>query len=221
MDIEMKVNYAKKIKAIRNQSVVDIVYQQLHELILREKIPPGEHINEYQVSERLEVSRASIREACRQLEKEGLVKIKKNQGVFVQEIDVEEAKELYEVRTALEALGIELASERAEKKDFEKLEEVLSNLKKHFQSDDESYFETSLEFHRVITKASKNKSLISLLDIIMNRQKLFRKKFFLIHKELRSSMKQHEDLLDLLMRREGKEAADLMKQHISLGIKRL
>ena len=47
MDIEMKVNYAKKIKAIRNQSVVDIVYQQLHELILREKIPPGEHINEY------------------------------------------------------------------------------------------------------------------------------------------------------------------------------
>ncbi len=213
----MDLTYTKTLQAIRSQSLVDIVYRQLQELIFTERICPGQRINEYKLGEILEVSRAPIREACRQLEKEGLVEIKKNQGVFVKHVNAQEALELYEIRAALEALAAELAAERANAEDFDKLEEHIQYLSKYFESDEESYFKTHIEFHWTIIRASRNQSLISMLEMTINRQRLFRKKTFMLLKDLRASMAQHRDILDVLKRRNGKAAANLMRRHVLAG----
>jgi len=213
--------YAEEVQAIRSQSIVDIVYRQIQELVFKNKILPGERINEYKLAEMLTVSRAPIREACRQLEKEGLLEIKKNQGVFVKNVNVEEAIELYEVRAALEALAAELAAERAKTEDFDKLEENMLMLSRYADSDEESYFNAHIEFHWTIIRAAGNQSLSSMLEMTGKRQRLFRKQTFLILKDLRSSMRQHKRIVDALRSRNGKEAAKLMRRHILAGKTRI
>lgn len=213
----MDLKYVKEVEAIRSQSLVDIIYLQLQELIFTNKISAGQRINEYQLADSLGVSRAPIREACRQLEKEGLVEIKKNQGVFVKLINSEEALELYEVRAALEALAAQKAAERAQTEDFDMLEQHIRNLKKYATSDEESYFKIHVDFHWTIIRAARNQSLISMLEMTLNRLKLFRKKIFILLRDLRGSMVQHENILKALRRRNGQEAAELMEQHVLAG----
>ena len=62
------------IKKVQTQSLTSVIYDQLEDMILTGRLKPGERINESKLSAQLEVSRAPIREACRQLEKHGMDK---------------------------------------------------------------------------------------------------------------------------------------------------
>ena len=48
------------------------------------------------------MSRGPVREAFRALEESGLVRLEKNRGVFVRQIGVEEADEIFELRAVLD-----------------------------------------------------------------------------------------------------------------------
>ena len=98
-----------ELRKIQNNSLSGAVFTQLERLVMAGGIAPGERINESQLANRLGVSRAPIREACRQLEKYGLVEVRKNKGTFIRDIKIDEALELYDIRAALEALAAEKA----------------------------------------------------------------------------------------------------------------
>ena len=66
----MKI-YIEELEDIRSRSLSSAIYRQLEEMILAGKIKPGERINESQLSTALQVSRAPIREACRQFGEAG------------------------------------------------------------------------------------------------------------------------------------------------------
>ena len=90
------------IKKVQTQSLTSVIYDQLEDMILTGRLKPGERINESKLSAQLEVSRAPIREACRQLEKHGMVQILSRRGTFVANIAVSEVKELYDVLIELQ-----------------------------------------------------------------------------------------------------------------------
>ncbi len=71
-------------------------------MILTGELAIGAKLNEVALAERLGVSRGPVREAFRALEESGLVHLEKNRGVFVRQISVEEADEIYEVRATLD-----------------------------------------------------------------------------------------------------------------------
>ncbi len=67
-------------------------------MILAGDLAAGGKLNEAGVADSLGVSRGPVREAFRALEESGLVRLEKNRGVFVRQISVDEADEIYEVR---------------------------------------------------------------------------------------------------------------------------
>ena len=71
-------------------------------MILAGDLPAGGKLNEAAIAERLGVSRGPVREAFRALEESGLVRLEKNRGVFVRQISVDEADEIYELRAVLD-----------------------------------------------------------------------------------------------------------------------
>lgn len=81
------------------------VVRKLREAILSRRFPPGQRLVERELCELTGVSRTTVREALRQLESEGLVRLVANQGPVVASVSLEEARDLYEVRGVLEALA--------------------------------------------------------------------------------------------------------------------
>jgi DNA-binding GntR family transcriptional regulator len=89
-----------------------LIVQKLRTAITRGHFNPGDRLVERDLCERLDVSRASVREAFRQLEAEGLVEVVTYRGPVVRTISLQEAGELYDLRAGVEALCAQYFAER-------------------------------------------------------------------------------------------------------------
>ena len=89
------------------------VLDNLRQAIIERKLAPGQRLIERELVELTGVSRTSIREALRELAAEGLVTTIPNKGTIVAQVTAEEARQLYQVRSALEALAGRLFVENA------------------------------------------------------------------------------------------------------------
>ena len=92
------------IALLRANSLATAAQQEIERMILDGEIGPGSKLTEAWLSERLGVSRGPIREAFRMLEDSGLVRQEKNRGVFVRDIPLDEALEIYDLRAAMDEL---------------------------------------------------------------------------------------------------------------------
>ena len=90
----------------RRKSLYEQVYTALRSSILAGDFAPGSRLIETQLTEWLNVSRTPLREALRQLQKEGLVTTDTS-GLQVATISATDAIELYDCRLVLEKLSIE------------------------------------------------------------------------------------------------------------------
>ena len=79
----------------RDRSLRGRVFSQIRENILSGKYKDGMELREIAIGEELGVSRTPVREALRQLELEGLVKIIPNKGAIVTSINAKDIKDIY------------------------------------------------------------------------------------------------------------------------------
>lgn len=89
------------------------VLENLRQAILDRRLAPGQRLIERELVELTGVSRTSVREALRELAAEGLVTAIPNKGTVVTSVSATEAHQLYQVRSALEALAGRLFVENA------------------------------------------------------------------------------------------------------------
>lgn len=97
---------------------------------------PGMSLREIPLSEELGVSRGSIREALRVLERDGVVKIEAHKGASVTQLSTDELIEIYQVRGVLLGLAMAIASERCAETDIRWLGGQLDKLKRDAQQPD-------------------------------------------------------------------------------------
>jgi DNA-binding GntR family transcriptional regulator len=126
--------------------------------IVEEQFAPGERLKEVELAASFGVSRATIREALRILEKRGLVSILPQRGARVTELSRKELEDLFEMRAAL--LG--LASRRvAEHSNPQSLREVRAGLKALEDAVESAsgYARASTAMVATITRLSQNEQL--------------------------------------------------------------
>jgi DNA-binding GntR family transcriptional regulator len=88
--------------------LVQSVYQSIKDSILGNRLRPGNKLTHQALAESLGVSRTPVRESLERLYQEGYVTRIANRGYFVAEIDVQEVRELYQTREALETYSLDL-----------------------------------------------------------------------------------------------------------------
>lgn len=205
----------REIRKVQNQSLTSVIYDQLEQMILTGRIKPGERINESQLSSMLQVSRAPIREACRQLEKHGMVQSIARKGTFVAKIEISEVIELYDIRASLDALATEKATVQATPEDLVQLRDMMARMQAALLADDaQKYFKANIIFHRRIVELSRNKNLHSLIEGIYRKASLYRKTNLSFTGRLSISFSQHEDILRAMEAGIPEEASRLMKHHV-------
>src|ERR1700684_2095675 len=116
------------LQLVQSNSLPGLVQAEIEQLILSGELVVGQRINESDLAMRFGMSRGPIREALRALEESRLVRAEKNRGVFVREVSVEEADEIYDVREALAQLIGERVAERATPEQLRELETVVGQM---------------------------------------------------------------------------------------------
>jgi DNA-binding GntR family transcriptional regulator len=91
---------------------IDRAYEQLVEAIADGTLAPGQRIWQEELGRMLGVSRQPISHALQLLKQQRLVEENGRRGLVVSAINADAIRQLYQVRTALDALAARLAAER-------------------------------------------------------------------------------------------------------------
>ncbi|MEL0149752.1 MAG: GntR family transcriptional regulator, partial [Pontimonas sp.] len=106
---------------------------------------PGERIVQEELAERYGGSRIPVREALRQLESEGLVRLVANTGAWVQSLTMAQCSEVYQTRERLEPLLLRHSAEHLTDDVVHSLDELAQKMEN--SGDIEEFLELDREFH--------------------------------------------------------------------------
>jgi len=143
-------------KSLREQALA-----ALRAAITSGELEPGRHLVETELSEMLQISRGTLREALRQLEQEGLLSAGPRGRLSVRHLDEKEIRDIYSVRAALESLAARTLCELPDR------QHVISSLKSAIEamsaaekSSMQDRVESDLEFHRTLCRLTGNETLL-------------------------------------------------------------
>lgn len=170
------------LKAIKKTRVYEEIVTQLKGLIAEGKLKSGDQLpSERELSEQLKVSRASVREAIRALESQGLLQIRPGEGTYVAASvealvhpfasallrEKEALLEIFEVRKILEPEIAAMAAERAIPIEVQEMADILEKQAREI-AEGGTGVEADTAFHSALAKAAKNTLLLRLTDAIVD-----------------------------------------------------
>jgi DNA-binding GntR family transcriptional regulator len=100
--------------AVRHRTMAEAALERLREAIIMGELTPGTPLRLEDLARQLGMSISPIREAVRQLEALGLAEHVPHHGAKVMRLDVEELRELFSIRLALEGIAVRRAAELLE-----------------------------------------------------------------------------------------------------------
>lgn len=203
-----------------SESTVKLVYNCLYNEIILLHMLPGSKMNLLKISNELNVSGTTVRDAAMMLLKDGLVKILSNKGFFVSELNIAELRDICAARKIIEPNAAKLLCEKITKEQidiFNNLLTLMDNTVK--KSDYSEYKKLDEAFHRTIINFCGNESIIIMYNGIVDTIKryalyaavnLYKKDTSYIH----TSFRQHCNIVKSLENSLIDNIGILLRNHI-------
>ncbi len=187
------------IALLQTSSLTMAVQQEVERAILAGEYAPGDKLNEAALALKLGVSRGPVREAFRMLDEAGLVRSEKNRGVFVRDIPLDEAVEIFELRATMEELvGRRLAGSMTQPQQQE-IEALVQAMEDAVQAaDSHNYHLLNLQFHDRLVEMAGNRKLTSIYRKLVKEISLFRRLNLAAHNMLPVSAHAHWEILEAI-----------------------
>ncbi|PZG12144.1 GntR family transcriptional regulator [Nonomuraea aridisoli] len=204
----------------------DFAYEALRNRILSHEYGPGTVLNQAMLARDLGISTTPLREALRRLKSEGLVELDAHRDARVTDLSAEEARDLLEMRRALDPLAASLAAERRATADIAAMRAAFAELQPLSDRPEVVDLVAHRRFHRAVYVASHNELLIGTLDGLWDKADRYR---LVGLEEKRDQARrdetaaEHQAILDAVVAGDAATAAEVMRTHIrsSLGAKAL
>jgi phosphonate utilization transcriptional regulator len=210
------------IALLRSASLASAAQQEIERLILAGELPPGAKLTEAMLSERLGVSRGPIREAFRRLEEAGLVRQEKNRGVFVRDIPLDEAAEIYDLRAAMDELAGRRLAEHMTAEQSRTLRNVVERMEQAAHADDaDAYHLLNLEFHDRLVEFAGNRKMASIYRRLVKELALARRRNLSEEQALPHSAAEHRQILKAITSGNAEFAGRTLFQHASDSKRRM
>ena len=150
---------------MESRPIREIAYEVLKKAIITGEIPAGERIVETDYADRLHISRTPLREALRKLERDGLVEYVMRRGVVVRAFTIDDVREIYTIRNALEMLTLPSIVENATQEDIASLRERLAVMDGLQEKDDvEALSPLARDFHWRLTSICGQKRILRVIE---------------------------------------------------------
>lgn len=212
----------QEIQFLRSQPLARLVQKEIERQILSGELQAGARLNELEIAKNLGISRAPVRECLRILEQAGLVVSRKNYGVFVRVVSIEEAREIYQARSYIDAgVGQELARSITAR-DLARLEEMVERMESAFAAGDAAtYHELNVAFHERMVEIAGNRKLVEIYRNLLNELALYRRHSLGQPGAMRSSVDEHRGILAAIRAGDSDAAGKAMRDHILASHERL
>lgn len=214
--------YSSPLAVLRTHTLATLAHRELERMILSGHVPAGGKLNEADVAAQLGISRGPVREAFRALEETGLVRIEKNRGVFVRQISVEEADEIYDVRASLDDMIGRRVAGAATAGQIAELRALIAQMEVAVaRSDSSDYYAANIEFHDSLARFAGNSKLLEMYRRLVNELSLYRRKTFEQGAILPTSVGEHRRIVEAIVAKNGDVAGKLMREHALASRKRM
>ncbi len=142
----------------------ELIARHLRQAILRGELKSRQPLRQDKLAADLGVSKIPVREALAQLKAEGLVTYKSNRGAFVTALSPTEAREIYLMRGALEAIALEQALPKLGRRDFVLAHSALLSL--DVEPDPARWAELNWDFHAALYAPAAMPHLLGTLQML-------------------------------------------------------
>ena len=202
-----------------NRPLYEDVAERLREQIFSHELAPGSWLDEQRLALAFGISRTPMREAIKVLASEGLVTTKMNKGAYVTEVDRRDLEQIFTVLSLLEGQAAKETALKATEAQLTQLDDLHHRLEKAAADRDlGQFFEINVKFHDVIGEIAGNKWMNGVIADLRKVLKLQRRDSLGRGGRLLSSLIEHREILQAILKRDSLAAEAAMRKHLARGL---
>ncbi|WP_413872108.1 GntR family transcriptional regulator [Albidovulum sp.] len=191
----------------------DAVYRTLKRAILDQALAAGTKLPEDSIGERLGVSRTIVRQALARLSGEGLVELRPHKGACVAQPSLQDARNIFAVRQALEALVVDTLAGKLTPQQLRRIEAHVDAEDLARASNSANSIQLAGEFHVLLAQLTDNDVLARYVTEVVSRSSLILSLYGRPHSS-DCAVSEHRRIIEALVNSDHKTACSLMHEHI-------
>ncbi len=177
---------------------------------------PGEFITDAQITEKLKISRTPVREAFQRLEKEGLLVNEARKGWRVYMLDLEDIREIFELKIAIEGMLVRRAAECADAGLREDLANALADMKASVEADDaDTWLQADIHLHNTLFLMANNERAEQIVQNLNDQWHRLRLGYVALQGRTKKSLREHEDFTRSVLAGEPDKAEKQIREHLA------
>lgn len=193
----------------------DRVTEALRDDIVGGLYSPRERLTELELASQYGVSRASVRTALMELEREGLVERRPNRGAQVRAISLDEAVEITEVRMVLEGLCAAKAAEFATAEDRKAIQTLMRDMKRAVKTGDSVHYgQLNKALHGKIREIARQETAARIIGLLRNQFVQHQFRLAMIPGRPEVSVHEHGRIAEAIVAGDACAAEEAMRVHL-------
>lgn len=204
--------------AIARVCLRDAAYDRIRDWILDGTLAPDEQLRDEALAEALGMSRTPVREALQRLEDDGLVTTSTTRRTFVSPVTLNQAREVFPIVTALEALAVELAAPRMAEDALAAMRSANARLAAALaEGDAGSALEADTALHAVFIERAGNAELAAVLTDLKSKVRRIERTFW-GGADRSASVRDHDELIAALAAGDVATARSTLRRNWERGL---
>lgn len=197
------------------------VYIKLLDKIKRGEVKPGSRLVIAQIAREFNVSEIPVREVIQRLAQEGFITLTPHAAPTVKSLSSDEVRQIFEIRSSLEPLAARLAVDHISNAHIKELEQIIEDSKDVCEKENfQGYLQMNTLFHKSLYQYCNNEMLIKMINEITGLSSRY-PNYYQEKVTMLQSIKEHEEILDALKKRDAELIEQITKSHLLRVIPKL
>ncbi len=202
---------------IERRTLMQQAYAAIRQMIITGELAVGSKVVVRPLCERLSLSPTPIKAALAGLERDGFLTAVPHRGYHVPEVNVQDMREIYELREVLDGIAARHAAGMAGAAAF--VRDTLQPLydrqeSAHQVQDSVGYSDADLEFHRAIWHASGNSRLAQVTDNLVGQVRFGSGSSSRLPGRIASALHEHASIMDAVAAGDTARAERESRAHV-------
>lgn len=204
---------------VRNtNNLSEQAYRIIKEKIVSGELKQGEVISISSIAALLNISRTPVTNACQKLEMDKFLSIIPKQGIIINTMTIDDAREIYELRAALETYSVKRIFDCLKKEDIAFLQESNKRLKQHIEKRDiQGFMEEDTSFHRYLLDKYNNSRMAEIIQTLYDKAFLIGIKSCETSSRMEDSLEEHEEIVDAIINKDKEKVIEAIETNIMNG----